>query len=86
MRLCKIVNKGEKIVIITSDVTRPVPSKILLPYLLEELALAGVEFQDITCRFALGSHPSHTEAEKIKWSARRFMPKIECVDSRRAGF
>ncbi len=80
-RLCKIVNKGEKIVIITSDVTRPVPSKILLPYLLEELALAGVEFQDITVVFALGSHRSHTEAEKIKLVGEEIYAKIECVDS-----
>ncbi|MHB1653593.1 MAG: lactate racemase domain-containing protein [Desulfitobacteriaceae bacterium] len=30
-RLRDIVQPGEKIVIITSDITRPVPSKLILP-------------------------------------------------------
>ena len=33
-RLSEIVRSGEKIVIVTSDITRPVPSKIIIPRLL----------------------------------------------------
>ena len=41
-RLFEIVRSGEKIVIVTSDITRPVPSKIIIPRLLDELGKAGV--------------------------------------------
>ena len=42
-RLSEIVRSGEKIVIVTSDITRPVPSKIIIPRLLDELGKAGVK-------------------------------------------
>ena len=38
-RLCETVNKGEKVVIITSDITRPMPSKTVLPPLLDDCLL-----------------------------------------------
>ena len=34
--LSDVVRPGEKVVIITSDVTRPVPSRIIIPCLLDE--------------------------------------------------
>lgn len=63
-RLKDIVRLGEKIVIVTSDITRPMPSKIALPPVLRELRLADVEDKDITIILALGSHRTHTEEEK----------------------
>ena len=53
-RLDKVVKPGEKVVIITSDVTRPVPSYDVLPPLLDELGAAGIQDSDITVVFALG--------------------------------
>jgi nickel-dependent lactate racemase len=64
IRLKDIVNSGEKIVIITSDITRPMPSKIVLPPLINELKLANVGISDITIVLALGSHRKHSEDEK----------------------
>ncbi len=63
-RLKDIVKAGEKIVIVTSDITRPMPSKIVLPPVLRELKLANVKEKDITIVLALGSHRPHTEEEK----------------------
>lgn len=63
-RLKDIVKPGEKIVIITSDITRPMPSKVVLPPVINELKLAAVQEQDITVVLALGSHRGHTEGEK----------------------
>lgn len=62
--LSDIVSKGESICIITSDITRPCPSHILLPPIIEELQEAGVSPDDITVVFGLGSHRRHTEDEK----------------------
>lgn len=63
-RLSEIVKAGEKVVIITSDVTRPVPSWLLIPCVLQELEAAGVREEDITVVFALGSHRHLTEEER----------------------
>ena len=63
-RLSEIVKPGEKVVIITSDITRPMPSHIVLPPVLDELRAAGVREEDILIVLALGSHRKHTEEEK----------------------
>lgn len=63
-RLKDIVNQGEKVVIVTSDITRPMPSREVLPLVIEELELGGIKAEDITVIFALGSHRKHTEEEK----------------------
>ncbi|SKA91220.1 Nickel-dependent lactate racemase [Caloramator quimbayensis] len=80
-RLCEIIKKGEKIAIITSDITRPMPSKIVLPFVLEELKKAGVQDEDITIVFALGSHRKHTEDEKKYLVGEEIYKRIKCVDS-----
>ena len=59
-----IVKAGEKIAIITSDITRPMPSKLVLPIVIDELHEVGIKDSDIVIVFALGSHRSHTEDEK----------------------
>ncbi len=63
-RLRDIVKLGETVVIVTSDITRPMPSKEVLPMIIEELELGGIKAEDITVVFALGSHRKHTEEEK----------------------
>lgn len=80
-RLRDIVRPGEKIVIITSDVTRPMPSKIVLPEILRELFRAGVREEDIKIVFALGSHRKHTEEEKRYLVGDDVYSRIQCIDS-----
>ena len=79
-RLKQIVRPGETIAIITSDITRPLPSYEILPLLLDELYEAGVSGSDITLVFALGSHRKHTQAEKIKLVGERVYQEINCID------
>lgn len=80
-RLKDIVKKGEKACIITSDITRPMPSKTVLPEVISELNLGGVEDEDITVVFALGNHRAHTEEEKKYLVGDNIYSKIRCVDS-----
>lgn len=80
-RLCEIVKRGEKIVIITSDITRPMPSKTVLPEVIRELLKAGVDYDSITVVFALGSHRKHSEEEKKYLVGEEVYSKIKCVDS-----
>jgi nickel-dependent lactate racemase len=57
------------------------PSKIVLPEVLKELSLGGIEDRDITIVFALGNHRGHTEEEKKYLAGEDIYSKITCVDS-----
>ncbi len=81
LRLRQLVSPGEKIVIITSDVTRPLPSNVLLPPVLSELNKAGVPDVDIEIVFALGVHRPHTEEEKRRLLGNDIYQRIRCYDS-----
>ncbi len=79
-RLKEIVAPGEKIAIITSDITRPLPTFEIMPGLLDELYDAGVRPEDITLVFALGSHRRHTPQEMEKLAGKRAMKEITVID------
>ena len=72
---------GQKIAIVASDISRPVPTWEILPALLEELFAAGCRPEDITVVFALGSHRHHTEAEKRHLAGDAVFERVRCVDS-----
>lgn len=78
--LRETVRPGEHIAIVTSDITRPLPSDTVLPPLLEELGSIGVKDRDITIVFALGSHRMHTEEEKTALVGRAVYERIRCID------
>ena len=80
-RLGEIVRPGEKIAIVTSDITRPMPTYKVMPALLDELYAAGVKGEDITLVFALGSHRKHTDEERKHLAGERAWNEIACVDS-----
>ena len=80
-RLREIVKPGEKIAVVTSDVTRPMPTYKVMPALLDELYAAGVKGEDVTLVFALGSHRKHTDEERKRLAGERAWKEIACVDS-----
>lgn len=78
--LRQVVRTGEKIAVITSDITRPMPTRKVMPALLDELYAAGVKPEDITLVFALGSHRSQTDEERRRLAGERAWNEIRCVD------
>ena len=64
--LREIVKAGEKVVIVTSDITRYSGSEIYLPIVVEELNECGIPDSDIEIVIALGIHRKQTEAEHRK--------------------
>ena len=80
-RLREIVKAGQKVAVITSDISRPFPSYQVLPFVLKELYNGGVSREDITVVFALGSHRNHTEEEMIKLVGESCYQQVKCVDS-----
>ncbi|HWR23145.1 MAG TPA: nickel-dependent lactate racemase [Feifaniaceae bacterium] len=79
-RLGDIVKPGEKIAVVSSDITRPMPTHKVMPALLDELYAAGIKKEDITLVFALGSHRAHTGEERRKLAGERAFADIRCMD------
>lgn len=79
--LRELIRPGETVAIVTSDITRPMPTCKVMPLVLDELYAAGVRREDITLVFALGSHRSHTPQERRKLAGERAWQEITCVDS-----
>jgi len=80
-RLGELVKAGQKIAIVTSDISRPMPTYQVLPLVLEELNRAGVPDGDITLIFALGSHRGHTREEMRRLAGEECFARVRCVDS-----
>ena len=79
-RIGQIVRPGETVAIVTSDITRPLPSYKILPLLVEELLQAGIRSQDITVVFGLGSHRKQTAQEQKKLVGEQVFAQIKCID------
>ena len=80
-RLREMAGEGQRVVIVTSDITRPLPSHEILPLVLDELYEAGVAKEDITVVLALGSHRKHTEEEKARLAGERCFHEVKVEDS-----
>ena len=76
-----LAKPGQKIAIIASDISRPVPSSEILPAILDELHAAGCRDEDITVVFALGSHRHHTVQEQERLAGSEVFRRVRCVDS-----
>ena len=63
-RLCELAKDKKNIVIIASDHTRPVPSKIIMPAVLNEIRSVNSN-ADITILIATGCHRGTTKEELI---------------------
>ena len=74
------VKKGDKVCIVTSDVTRPMPSWRVLPSVIEELEKGGVERKNIFVIFARGSHRNQS-IEEHKHLMGKMYGAIDCFDS-----
>ena len=82
----ELVRPGQKVVIVTSDISRPMPSYKVLPSVLKRLEKAGVSMEDVTVVLALGSHRPHTEEEQKKLVGEEVFRTVRCEDSTASGF
>jgi len=80
-RLARLVSSGQRVVVVTADITRPCPSDRLLPALLDELNGAGIPDRDITVVFGLGTHRPHTAAEQEMLVGPAVFRRVRCIDS-----
>ncbi len=82
-----LVEKGAEVAIVVSDKTRPVPSHLILPPLLEELGSAGVDDSKITILVATGLHRPNTGEELVQMLGSEICERINVVnhDARNRG-
>jgi nickel-dependent lactate racemase len=63
--LSDIVKPERKVAIVVDDVTRPAPSNLMVPPILDELNMAGVKEENITVIFGCGTHRAVTREEAV---------------------
>lgn len=77
-----VVQQGDKVAIIASDITRKwVRHDLFLPSLLNELNTAGIPDADISLVVALGAHRHHTIEEHILTFGQQVVDRITIVQS-----
>jgi len=64
--LCELVQPGDTVAVVFSDLTRPMPNDRVLPLLLDELRSAGVSDEQIVLINALGTHRPQTRTELVR--------------------
>ncbi|MCD8359881.1 MAG: nickel-dependent lactate racemase [Acidaminococcaceae bacterium] len=75
--LQKVVQKGDKVAVIVSDVTRLVRTAEFLPVIISEINTAGVPDEDITIVVATGTHRAHTHEEDIAVCGEEIVKRIK---------
>ncbi|MCD6240773.1 nickel-dependent lactate racemase [Candidatus Bathyarchaeota archaeon] len=78
-RISEIAKAGDKVAIVVDDFTRPAPSHLMVPPILEELNMAGVKDEDITIIFACGTHRAVTDEEARKLLGEEVVERVRYV-------
>lgn len=77
--LRELARPGMRVVVVHSDMTRPMPNERVLPVLLAELEAVGVVAGDITLLNALGTHRAQTPAETEELLGPDIARRYRCV-------
>lgn len=76
--VCQV--RPKRVAILVSDLTRPSPSHIIVPPILEELKRSGVRSDQIRFVFGLGFHRKMTEDEMRKAVGNEVFEQYECLN------
>ncbi len=80
--LARKLGPGAKVVVVISDITRPVPNQMLLEPLLGKLEACGVQRAQFTILIAAGMHRPSTAKEKIELVGEQLARCYRIVDHR----
>jgi nickel-dependent lactate racemase len=78
--LGEVVRAGDSVAIVVSDVTRPVPNRVLLPPVLETLQAAGVPAERVVMVIGTGMHRASTPDEVRRILGDDIASRYEVVD------
>ena len=80
-KLLRVLAEGaNKVVIIVSDSTRGVPTSKIMPIILKELQIAGINFKQIVIVIALGVHRPATSREIEEIIGKDYLNKIKIIN------
>ncbi|MCZ2099633.1 MAG: nickel-dependent lactate racemase, partial [Anaerolineae bacterium] len=74
-----LVEPGDRVVIVHTDITRATPNDRIMPVLLAELEAAGVARQDISLLNGLGTHRPQTDAELRRMLGDQIIDNYRCL-------
>ena len=72
-----VVQKGDKVAVIVSDITRLVRTADFLPVVIDEINAGGVPDEDITIVVATGTHRAHTPEEDVLVCGQKIVNRIK---------
>jgi len=78
-RLSAIVKPENKVAIVVDDATRPAPSHLMVPPLLNELSMAGVKDENVTVVFGCGTHRAVTREEAVRLLGEGVLSRVKAV-------
>jgi nickel-dependent lactate racemase len=78
-RLSEIVKPEHKVAIVVDDATRPAPSHLMVPPLLDELNMAGVKDENLTVIFGCGTHRAVTREEAVRLLGEEVLRRVKTV-------
>ena len=62
--LRRLVDRNDKVAVVVSDITRPCPTRAILPFVMRSLKASGVPRENVRILIGTGTHRGHTPAEK----------------------
>jgi nickel-dependent lactate racemase len=78
-RLSEIVKPEHKVAIVVDDWTRPAPSHLMVPPILDELNMAGVKDENVTIIFGCGTHRAVTHEEAVRILGEPILNRVKAV-------
>jgi nickel-dependent lactate racemase len=78
-RLSEIVKPEHKVAIVVDDATRPAPSYLMVPPLLDELSSAGVKDENVCVIFGCGTHRAVTEEEAARLLGEAVLKRVKAL-------
>jgi len=77
--LSEIAKPEHKVAIVVDDATRPAPSRLMVPPILNELNIAGVKDEQITVIFGCGTHRAVTREEAARLLGEEVLNRVKTI-------
>jgi len=77
--LSDIVKPEHKVAIVVDDATRPAPSDLMVPPLLDELNVAGVKEENVAVIFGCGTHRAVTREEAVRLLGEDVLNRVKVI-------
>jgi nickel-dependent lactate racemase len=78
-RLSEIVKPEHKVAIVVDDATRPAPSHLMVPPVLDELNMAGVKNENITIIFGCGTHGAVKNDDAVRLLGEAVLNRVKAI-------